>query len=41
MNFKKMVGICPIPTKNKKNNSNYYNICDLKYLKLIKRGDYY
>ena len=29
-----------IVTQNKKNNNNYYNMCNLKYLNLIKRGDY-
>ena len=29
-----------IVTRNKKNNNNNYNICNLKYLNLIKRGDY-
>lgn len=38
MNHKKTWSSYLVATQNKKNNSNYYDICDLKYLNLIKRG---
>lgn len=35
MNYEKQVSSYLIATQNKKNNSNYYNICNLKYLNLF------
>lgn len=41
MNYKKQVSSYLIATQNKKNNSNYYNICNLTYLNVVIGGDWY